>query len=119
MPIGILTISRRPKQNLTDIGTSQIIFNPAEVRDVVGHPVHRAEEIFRSSGYLATLFFCCGSVPIIVTLATFGTFVAIDPEKNVLTADKVFTCLALFNLLRWDSECHAISAQFSPSIKRI
>ena len=46
--------------------------------------------------YLATL----GSVSIIVTLATFGTFVAIDPENNVLTADKVFTCLALFNLLR-------------------
>ena len=63
----------------------------------------RGEEIgfLRKNATLkAFMNFVYGSAPSLVTLASFGTYVAIDPENNVLTADKVFVCLSLFNLLR-------------------
>jgi len=63
----------------------------------------RSEEV----GYLrklavlkAFINFIFGTVPIMVTLVSFGTYVAIDPENNHLSADKMFVCIALFNLLR-------------------
>jgi hypothetical protein len=37
----------------------------------------------------AFINFVFGSAPIIVTLVSFGTYVAIDPENNHLSADKV------------------------------
>lgn len=49
---------------------------------------------------LVTAFsnFVFGCAPILVTLASFGTYAAVGEEN--LTADKVFVCLTLFNLLR-------------------
>ena len=38
--------------------------------------------------------------PVIVSLLSFGTYVAIDPTNNVLTADKVFVCISLMNIIR-------------------
>ena len=52
----------------------------------------RDEELmFLKRKYTLTSFinFVFGCVPILVTLSSFGTFVAID-DKNVLTADKVY-----------------------------
>jgi ABC-type multidrug transport system fused ATPase/permease subunit len=40
------------------------------------------------------------SVPFLMTLATFLTFVYSDPVNNVLTADLIFVSLSLFNLIR-------------------
>jgi ABC-type multidrug transport system fused ATPase/permease subunit len=63
----------------------------------------REEEIgfLRKNATLkAFMNFVFGSAPILVTLASFGTYVAVDPANNVLTADKVFVCISLFNLLR-------------------
>ena len=37
--------------------------------------------------------------PVIVTLASFGVYVLIDPTR-VLTADTIFVCLSLFNIMR-------------------
>merc|ERR1719400_1457572 len=44
--------------------------------------------------------FTFSSVPFLMTLATFLTFIYSDPEKNKLTADLIFTSLSLFNLVR-------------------
>ena len=38
--------------------------------------------------------------PVIVILLSFGAYVAIDPTKNVLTAEKVFVCVSLMNIIR-------------------
>ena len=38
--------------------------------------------------------------PVIVSLLSFGTYIAIDPISNVLTADKVFVCISLMNIIR-------------------
>ena len=39
-------------------------------------------------------------VPLMVTLATFSVYIFSDPENNILTAEKVFSCIAIFNILR-------------------
>ena len=39
-------------------------------------------------------------VPLGVTLATFTVYIYSDPENNILTAEKVFSCIAIFNVLR-------------------
>ncbi len=53
----------------------------------------RSEELsFLKKKYTLTAFsnFVFGSVPILVTLSSFGTYVAIN-SNNILTADKVTT----------------------------
>ncbi|XP_074853753.1 ATP-binding cassette sub-family C member 2-like isoform X2 [Carettochelys insculpta] len=57
-------------------------------------------DALKSSGYLATfsmLTLTC--IPFMVSLATFGVYFLLN-EDNVLTATKVFTSIALFNILR-------------------
>ena len=39
-------------------------------------------------------------VPLLVTLATFTAYVHLDPVNNKVTIEKVFACIATFNLLR-------------------
>lgn len=39
--------------------------------------------------------------PFFVTLAAFTTYVLSDPEKNVLTPEKVFVSMTYFNLMRF------------------
>ena len=53
----------------------------------------------RNAVLKAFINFVFGSAPILVTLVSFGTYVYTD-KANVLTADKVFVCISLFNLLR-------------------
>ena len=36
----------------------------------------------------------------VVTLATFATYVTIDPINNTITAEKIFGTVALFNVVR-------------------
>ena len=71
----------------------------------------------------AFLNFVFGSVTINVTLATFCTYVVLDPENHVLTADKIFTCISLFNLLRLPMflmpSAFTEALRLSVSIKRI
>ena len=40
------------------------------------------------------------TVPLLVTLSTFAVYIYLDPENNILTAEKVFSCIAIFNILR-------------------
>ena len=40
------------------------------------------------------------TVPLLVTLSTFGVYIFLDPVNNILTAEKVFSCIAIFNILR-------------------
>ncbi|XP_020848542.2 multidrug resistance-associated protein 1-like isoform X1 [Phascolarctos cinereus] len=57
-------------------------------------------EIQKSAGYLTVfsmLTLTC--IPFLVSLATFGVYFLLD-EGNVLTANKVFTSMSLFNILR-------------------
>ncbi|XP_072470803.1 multidrug resistance-associated protein 1-like isoform X5 [Notamacropus eugenii] len=57
-------------------------------------------EIQKSSGYLTVfsmLTLTC--LPFLVSLATFGVYFLLD-EGNILTANKVFTSMSLFNILR-------------------
>ena len=46
---------------------------------------------------MSVTFSVCVSL---VTLVSFATYVWIDPAENVLTAEKIFACLAIFNLIR-------------------
>ena len=39
-------------------------------------------------------------VPLAVTLGTFSVYIHSDPENHVLTVEKVFSCIAIFNVLR-------------------
>ena len=39
-------------------------------------------------------------VPLAVTLGTFSVYIYSDPVNNVLTVEKVFSCIAIFNVLR-------------------
>uniref|UniRef100_A0A4X2LR57 ATP binding cassette subfamily C member 6 n=1 Tax=Vombatus ursinus TaxID=29139 RepID=A0A4X2LR57_VOMUR len=57
-------------------------------------------EIQKSGGYLTVfsmLTLTC--IPFLVSLATFGVYFLLD-EGNILTANKVFTFMSLFNILR-------------------
>lgn len=47
---------------------------------------------------VSTFIFSCA--PALVSLASFGVFVAVSPD-NVLTAGKAFTAISLFNILRF------------------
>ena len=48
----------------------------------------------------SVLWLTYSSAPLLVTLATFMCFVFLDPENNVLTAEKVFGTVAIFNVVR-------------------
>ena len=39
-------------------------------------------------------------VPLLSSLATFTVYIYSDPENHILTAEKVFSCIAIFNVLR-------------------
>ena len=39
-------------------------------------------------------------VPLLVSLATFTVYIYTDPENHILSAEKVFSCIAIFNVLR-------------------
>uniref|UniRef100_A0AAR2KFH3 ATP-binding cassette, sub-family C (CFTR/MRP), member 2 n=1 Tax=Pygocentrus nattereri TaxID=42514 RepID=A0AAR2KFH3_PYGNA len=57
-------------------------------------------QVMRKSAYLSSIptfiFFCA---PTFVSLATFAVFVSVSPN-NVLDAEKTFTSISLFNILR-------------------
>lgn len=62
----------------------------------------RAQELKfleKKAALQAFINFVFGSAPVLVTLVSFATYVSIS-SSNHLTADKVFVCIALFNLLR-------------------
>ena len=40
------------------------------------------------------------TVPLFVTLSTFAVYIYTDPVNHILTAEKVFSCIAIFNILR-------------------
>jgi ABC-type multidrug transport system fused ATPase/permease subunit len=46
------------------------------------------------------LWLTYSSAPLLVTLATFMCYVFIDPVNNVLTAEKIFGTVAIFNVVR-------------------
>ena len=48
----------------------------------------------------ATQFFAWTSAPLIVALASFATFVLIDPINNILDSETAFVSLTLFNTMR-------------------
>lgn len=48
----------------------------------------------------AYVFFIWNMIPFLVTIASFATFVLVDPENNKITANTVFVSVSLFNLLR-------------------
>ena len=56
--------------------------------------------IKKAAYYMGVLTSSFTITPVIVTLLSFGTYVAIDPTNNVLTADKVFVCISLTNIIR-------------------
>ncbi|KAA8583815.1 hypothetical protein FQN60_015023 [Etheostoma spectabile] len=63
----------------------------------------RGEElqVMRKFAYLSsvsTFIFSCA--PALVSLASFAVFVAVSPD-NILTAEKAFTSISLFNILRF------------------
>ncbi|KAM9848054.1 ATP-binding cassette sub-family C member 2 [Aulostomus maculatus] len=53
---------------------------------------------FAYLGSVTTFIFNCA--PALVSLATFAVFVGVSPD-NVLTAEKAFTSISLFNILRF------------------
>ncbi|XP_038593401.1 canalicular multispecific organic anion transporter 1 [Micropterus salmoides] len=69
----------------------------AQVEDIRGQELH----VMRKFAYLtsvSTFIFSCA--PALVSLATFAVFVGVSPS-NVLTAEKAFTSISLFNILRF------------------
>ena len=44
--------------------------------------------------------FVINATPFIVSLCSFGTFILMDPEKNILTPEIAFVSLAYFNIMR-------------------
>ncbi|XP_074531508.1 ATP-binding cassette sub-family C member 2 [Halichoeres trimaculatus] len=68
-----------------------------QVEDIRGEEL----KVMRKFAYLtsvSTFVFSCA--PALVSLATFATFVGVSSE-NVLTAEKAFTSISLFNILRF------------------
>ncbi|XP_037086606.1 multidrug resistance-associated protein 1-like isoform X1 [Pollicipes pollicipes] len=64
----------------------------------------RSQEIrvLRKTAYLnAGTSFIWTCAPFVVCLASFATFVLVDPENNVLDSRRAFVSLALFNALRF------------------
>ena len=63
----------------------------------------RAQEIvsLKKISYLnAAMTFLWVCAPVVVALASFATYVLVDPVNNVLDANTAFVSLTLFNLLR-------------------
>ena len=57
--------------------------------------------VFQKIAYLnAAMTFLWVCAPVMVALASFATYVLIDPVANVLDANTAFVSLTLFNLLR-------------------
>ena len=48
----------------------------------------------------ACLWITYTAAPMVVTLATFATYVAVDPVNNLITAEKIFGTVAIFNVVR-------------------
>ena len=44
--------------------------------------------------------FTYSASPMLIAIAVFATYVFIDPEKNVLNAEKIFVSVSLLNMLR-------------------
>ncbi|KAM8860010.1 ATP-binding cassette sub-family C member 2 isoform 1-T2 [Spinachia spinachia] len=58
-------------------------------------------KVMRKFAYLSSVStFIFSSAPALVSLATFAVFVGVSPN-NVLTAEKAFTSISLFNILRF------------------
>ncbi|KAE9550241.1 hypothetical protein FO519_006539 [Halicephalobus sp. NKZ332] len=58
--------------------------------------------ILRKLAYLnAATALSWSCAPFLVAVVTFGTYVTIDPENNVLTPQITFVALSLFNILRF------------------
>ncbi|XP_037321898.2 canalicular multispecific organic anion transporter 1 [Pungitius pungitius] len=58
-------------------------------------------KVMRKFAYLTSVStFIFSSAPALVSLATFAVFVGVSPD-NVLTAEKAFTSISLFNILRF------------------
>ncbi|XP_049455616.1 canalicular multispecific organic anion transporter 1 [Epinephelus fuscoguttatus] len=69
----------------------------AQVEDIRGQEL----KVMRKFAYLtsvSTFIFSCA--PAVVSLVTFAVFVGVSPS-NVLTAEKAFTSISLFNILRF------------------
>lgn len=56
-------------------------------------------DLTRQTWYSAVITFAFTSLPFVVALASFATYVLVDPN-NVLDANKVFVSLSLFNIIR-------------------
>ncbi len=58
-------------------------------------------KVLRSAANIwAFLNFAFACSPFIVTVAVFAVYVFSDPVNHVLTADKIFVCITLFNMIR-------------------
>ncbi|XP_061766165.1 canalicular multispecific organic anion transporter 1 [Nerophis ophidion] len=69
----------------------------AQVEDIRGQELN----IMKKFAYLSSVsIFIFSCAPALVSLATFAVFVAVSSE-NVLTAEKAFTSISLFNILRF------------------
>merc|ERR1711972_496495 len=97
-------------------------WEPSFMQEVVN--IRNAElGILLNIGYLSafiSFFWTCA--PFVVSLVTFAVYVLSD-ENNVLDAEKAFTSLALFNILRFPLSMLPMmitsAVQASVSIKRI
>ena len=56
--------------------------------------------IKRAAYYLGILSSSYSFAPLIVSILSFGIYVAIDVNNNVLTPDKVFVCISYINIMR-------------------
>lgn len=50
--------------------------------------------------YSAILTFVVTATPFFVAIASFGTYVMVDPVKNILTAEIAFVSMSFFNIMR-------------------
>nr|XP_055026726.1 ATP-binding cassette sub-family C member 2-like isoform X1 [Misgurnus anguillicaudatus] len=80
-------------------------------------------KVMKSFAYISSVStFIFASAPAIVSLATFGVFVAVSPS-NILDAEKAFTSISLFNILRFPlvmlPQLISIMVQTSVSNKRL
>jgi len=97
-------------------------WEPSFMKEVVS--IRNCElEILLNIGYLsAAISFIWTCAPFVVSLVTFAVYVLSD-ENNVLDAQKAFTSLALFNILRFPLSMLPMmitsAIQASVSIKRI
>nr|XP_032800562.1 canalicular multispecific organic anion transporter 1-like [Petromyzon marinus] len=68
--------------------------------EMVTHIRGRELRVMKSFSYLTSIsFFIFALTPFLVSLASFGVYIAVD-ESHVLDAQKAFTSLALFNIMR-------------------